>query len=79
MAGEERLFPIDDAIDGLCELIRSHVESVTGRYQPKSNYTSRKVAYETWMQETALHFGIRYDMKKMDPLIVLDSCEVLDS
>ncbi|CUG05409.1 Bodo-specific multi-copy gene family, putative [Bodo saltans] len=29
------------------------------------------------MRETALYFGFRYDMKKMDPLIVLDSCEVL--
>lgn len=76
-AGEEGKQPLDHATAGLCELIRSHVQSVTGRYQQTSDYDDSDKAYASWIRETKSHFNIP-DRVTMDPLIVLDTCEVLD-
>lgn len=64
--------------EGLCELIREHVESVTGYPQVPFNYRDAQTAYDTWMSETAWFFEIQNDKThNMDPLIILDSCEKL--
>ncbi|CUG85291.1 Bodo-specific multi-copy gene family, putative, partial [Bodo saltans] len=63
--------------DGLCELIRTHVECVTGTQQTSSNYRDPHTAYATWMSETARHFNIPKDKSNVDPLIILDTCEIL--
>lgn len=38
--------------EGLCELIRGHVASVTGRPQAPENYSTPEAAYKTWEDET---------------------------
>ncbi|CUG85303.1 Bodo-specific multi-copy gene family, putative, partial [Bodo saltans] len=63
--------------DGLCELIRTHVESVTGSRQDQTNYRDPHTAYATWMSETARHFNIPKDKSNVNPLIILDTCEIL--
>ncbi|CUG89373.1 Bodo-specific multi-copy gene family, putative [Bodo saltans] len=64
--------------EALCELIRTHVESVTGYSQAQSTYCNPKAAYATWMSETARFFGIPSSTKaNMQPLIILDTCEIL--
>ncbi|CUG86749.1 Bodo-specific multi-copy gene family, putative, partial [Bodo saltans] len=75
-AGEEGKQPLDHATAGLCELIRSHVQSVTGRDQKLSDYDDSDKAYASWIRETNSHFIIPVGVT-MDPLIVLDTCEVL--
>lgn len=62
---------------GLCELIRSHVESVTGMPQQPFNYCDTHTAYKSWMKETAWFFRISDDATNVAPLIILDNCEVL--
>ncbi|CUG92975.1 Bodo-specific multi-copy gene family, putative [Bodo saltans] len=62
---------------GLRELIRTHVEAVTGRRQTLSNYLDAGTAYNTWISETAAYFGIPANVSGVDPLIVLDTCERL--
>lgn len=62
---------------GLCELVRSHVESVTGCPQDPSKYCDPQTAYATWISETAWYFGIPPNAHDMEPLIVLASCEEL--
>ncbi|CUF87398.1 Bodo-specific multi-copy gene family, putative [Bodo saltans] len=76
MEGKDKRTPLDHARAGLCELIQSHVESVTGRDQQKSDYDSSNKAYASWIRVTKSHFNIP-DGVAMDPLIVLDTCEVL--
>ncbi|CUG93690.1 Bodo-specific multi-copy gene family, putative [Bodo saltans] len=61
---------------GLCELIRMHVVSITGYPQDPSHYCDPQTAYSTWMSETASYFQIPVGMQ-CDPLIFLDTCEVL--
>ncbi|CUG92547.1 Bodo-specific multi-copy gene family, putative [Bodo saltans] len=64
--------------NGLCELIRSHVEFVTGCPQRPSHYANPQTAYATWISETARCFKITTDSNvNVDPLIVLDTCEFL--
>ncbi|CUG92569.1 Bodo-specific multi-copy gene family, putative [Bodo saltans] len=63
--------------EGLCELVRIHVESVTGTLQDASNYRDPQAAYATWISETARHFEIPSDTMDVDPLIILDTCELL--
>ena len=48
-------------VSGVCELIRAHVEAVTGRLQNLSSYLNPNAAYETWKRETASHFEIPAD------------------
>ncbi|CUG89371.1 Bodo-specific multi-copy gene family, putative [Bodo saltans] len=62
---------------GLCELIRTHVEAVTGASQELSHYCDPQTAYATWMSETTRHFKIPKDKSNVDPLIILDTCEIL--
>lgn len=61
---------------GLCELIRSHVESVTDCPQSRSNYAHPQIAYASWISETARCFNIHPE-GNVSPLIILDSCEFL--
>ncbi|CUE77667.1 Bodo-specific multi-copy gene family, putative, partial [Bodo saltans] len=61
---------------GLCELIREHVATVTGRSQAPEDYSTPDKAYETWMRVTAQYFRIPDGAKDIDTLIVLDTCEV---
>ncbi|CUE63749.1 Hypothetical protein, putative [Bodo saltans] len=63
--------------EGLCELIRMHVAAVTGMWQDPSKYCDPCTAYATWISETAWFFGIDEGMRNLDPLIILDSCEIL--
>ncbi|CUE63872.1 Bodo-specific multi-copy gene family, putative [Bodo saltans] len=70
--------PIGSHVEsGLCELIRTHVEAVTGLPQEPSAYCDPQTAYTTWMSETARHFKIPLGKENVDPLIILDSCEIL--
>ncbi|CUG92566.1 Bodo-specific multi-copy gene family, putative [Bodo saltans] len=62
---------------GLCELIRAHVESITGYPQNPSQYITPNDAYATWKRETAWWFGIPPAKENVDPLIILDTCELL--
>ncbi|CUG92543.1 Bodo-specific multi-copy gene family, putative [Bodo saltans] len=62
---------------GLCELIRTHVELVTSYPQDPSHYCDPQTAYATWMKETARCFRIAEETVTMQPLIILNSCEVL--
>ena len=67
-----------DVTAGLCELVRYHVEYVTGQVQDKELYKTPADAYKRWRDETAKRFGI--DAKaddEMRPLILLDTCEML--
>ncbi|CUG88210.1 Bodo-specific multi-copy gene family, putative [Bodo saltans] len=64
---------------GFCDLIRTHVEAVTGRPQVSSAYCDTHTAYATWMSETAIHFKISEYTDNVDPLIILDSCEILSN
>ncbi|CUE63850.1 Bodo-specific multi-copy gene family, putative [Bodo saltans] len=63
--------------NGLCELIRTHVGSVTGCYQDPLHYRDPDTAYATWMSETANYFNIPEGEEHVDPLILLDTCELL--
>lgn len=63
--------------EGLCELIRSHVESVTGYPQSLCDYCDPQTAYASWMSETARCFAITEETNHMEPLIILDTCEQL--
>ncbi|CUE63824.1 Bodo-specific multi-copy gene family, putative [Bodo saltans] len=65
------------AVEGLCELIRTHVASVTGRPQDPSCYSEPKQAYKMWMSETKKFFGTPNGDENMEPLILLDTCELL--
>ncbi|CUE63735.1 Bodo-specific multi-copy gene family, putative [Bodo saltans] len=69
--------PQGSSDDGLCELIREHVESITGYLQDPSHYTTPDEAYATWKRETAWWFGIPPSKENVDPLIILDTCELL--
>ncbi|CUG92571.1 Bodo-specific multi-copy gene family, putative [Bodo saltans] len=62
---------------GICELIRSHVELVTGCYQHQSQYKDPPTAYATWISETQRCFCIPPDKEGVAPLIILDTCELL--
>ncbi|CUG88211.1 Bodo-specific multi-copy gene family, putative [Bodo saltans] len=62
--------------EGLCDLIRTHVESVTGSPQDASNYSNSASAYGSWIRETKTHFKMQ-DNHDVDPLIILDNCELL--
>ncbi|CUG92565.1 Bodo-specific multi-copy gene family, putative [Bodo saltans] len=61
----------------LCELVRTHVASVTGHPQDPSKYCDPQAAYATWMSETARYFRIQSQEESMDPVIILDTCEFL--
>jgi hypothetical protein len=63
--------------EGLCALIRMHVSSVTGREQDESSYSNPEMAYASWIRETSEYFGIPAGMANVEPLIVLDTCELL--
>ncbi|CUG89378.1 Bodo-specific multi-copy gene family, putative [Bodo saltans] len=63
--------------EALCELIRTHVESVTGSAQTPSNYRDPHTAYATWMSETARHFNITADNTNVDALVIIDTGETL--
>ncbi|CUG42687.1 Bodo-specific multi-copy gene family, putative, partial [Bodo saltans] len=76
MEGKYKRTPLDHATAGLCELIRSHAQSVTGLDQQKSDYDTNEKAYASWIRVTKSHFNIP-DGLAMNPLIVLDTCEVL--
>ncbi|CUG92564.1 Bodo-specific multi-copy gene family, putative [Bodo saltans] len=67
----------DSTDHALCELIRNHVESVTGKPQDERNYSNPHSAYATWIRETSRHFRIPDHMENMEPLIILDTCELL--
>ncbi|CUG89376.1 Bodo-specific multi-copy gene family, putative [Bodo saltans] len=60
----------------LCELIRTHVESVSGFPQDPFKYCDPPTAYATWMSETARYFRIE-SHNEVTPIIILDSCEAL--
>lgn len=63
--------------EGLCALVRTHVESVTGNPQDKSKYSDPQAAYKMWISESARFFDISRDKEDVEPLIILDSCQVL--
>ncbi|CUG81156.1 Bodo-specific multi-copy gene family, putative [Bodo saltans] len=67
----------EKTLEGLCELIRGHVATVTGRPQAPANYSTAEAAYKMMEDETKLYFRIPDDAKDVYPLIVLDTCEVL--
>ncbi|CUE63816.1 Bodo-specific multi-copy gene family, putative [Bodo saltans] len=71
------LLPKNSIDRALCELVRAHVELVTGYPQDPSNYCDPQTAYATWVKETARCFRIAEETVTMQPLIILDSCEVL--
>ncbi|CUG89375.1 Bodo-specific multi-copy gene family, putative [Bodo saltans] len=61
----------------LCDLVRAHVQSVTGNPQDPRHYLTPHLAYATWISETARHFKIPEGQKEMEPLIILDTCDLL--
>jgi hypothetical protein len=63
--------------EGLCELVRMHVEEVTKKAQDKRLYSTPGAAYAMWVTETAACYSIPQGATKMRPLIILDTCEVL--
>jgi ABC-type dipeptide/oligopeptide/nickel transport system ATPase subunit len=65
--------------DGFCELIRTHVLSVTGIAQDPSHYRNPIEVYQTWISETSKHYGIGADRTDVNPLIALDTCEIIAS
>ncbi|CUG92561.1 Bodo-specific multi-copy gene family, putative [Bodo saltans] len=68
----------DAAAECLCDLIREHVEEVTGAPQDPSKYCDPQTAYATWISETERFFGpIPKGGENVDPLIILDTCELL--
>lgn len=56
---------------GLCELIRGHVERVTGCEQSASAYGTPAAAYASWLDVTASYFGIPAGAKDVEPLVIL--------
>jgi hypothetical protein len=62
---------------GLCDLVRMHVQSVTGRVQQAAAYSTPRDAYASWISTTEKYFNCSKSMYHIAPLIVLDSCEVL--
>ncbi|CUG92568.1 Bodo-specific multi-copy gene family, putative, partial [Bodo saltans] len=69
---------VDSADVAMCELIRTHVESITGLPQDPSKYCDPSSAFATWMSETAWFFRIAEGIGNVDPLIILQSCERLN-
>ncbi|CUG86805.1 Bodo-specific multi-copy gene family, putative [Bodo saltans] len=63
--------------DGLCELVREHVEAVTGFTQDAFEYRDSRAAYAMWIKETARCFGFKEEIEDIEPLIMLDTCELL--
>ncbi|CUG89377.1 Bodo-specific multi-copy gene family, putative [Bodo saltans] len=63
----------------LCDLIRTHVTSVTGWPQDPRHYRDDpQAACAMWMSETARHFQIsNAPQENMEPLILLLDCEAL--
>ncbi|CUG92548.1 Bodo-specific multi-copy gene family, putative [Bodo saltans] len=76
-SSSDRSAPANSTDEGLCALIRTHVESVTGNPQDPTKYNNPQSAYATWMSETARHFNIPAGKKNVDPLIILDTAELL--
>ncbi|CUG92562.1 Bodo-specific multi-copy gene family, putative [Bodo saltans] len=54
----EKSMKASPVAQGLCEMIRAHVELETGNPQDVSKYSTPQKAYETWKRETARFFKI---------------------
>ena len=61
----------------LCLLIWEHLREVIHYTGP--HFTRVEAAYKTWMEETGRFYKIPQDSKEMDPIILLDTCEVLSA
>ncbi|CUG89436.1 Bodo-specific multi-copy gene family, putative, partial [Bodo saltans] len=77
---DQRIQPtrIIETDNALCELIRTHVESITGIPQHKRDYERPELAYKTWIRETAWWFGIPEEIQN-DEHMSLDGAQSANS